>query len=48
MEGGLDDALHGPLKVLNSESFETNSALQNLGSTSEGLDWDSGDMEWGS
>ncbi len=47
MEGGLDDALHGPLKVLNSDAFDSNSALQKLGEVTEGLEWDSGDMDWG-
>ncbi|MFZ9519324.1 MAG: hypothetical protein ACO3A4_02500 [Silvanigrellaceae bacterium] len=46
-EGGLDDALHGPMAVINSDNYAASSPLQTLGELTTGLDWTSGDENWG-
>lgn len=42
--GMLDDALHGPMDVINSED---RSALDKLGRTTKGLGWSTGEANWG-
>jgi hypothetical protein len=46
-EGGLDDALHAPLNVINSESYGVDSPLQTLGEQTKGLEWTTGGVDWG-
>ncbi|MEN9825133.1 MAG: hypothetical protein RI953_878 [Pseudomonadota bacterium] len=46
-EGGLDDALHGPLNIINSDDYQTTAPLQTLGERTTGLDWTSGGENWG-
>ena len=42
--GMLDDALHGPMGVINSED---RTALNRLGRTTTGLGWSTGEANWG-
>ncbi|MEY3903078.1 MAG: hypothetical protein RL189_2384 [Pseudomonadota bacterium] len=46
-EGGLDDALHAPMNVINSDAYEAASPLQTLGEQTSGLAWTTGGNDWG-
>ncbi|NBW80677.1 hypothetical protein EBR21_02885 [bacterium] len=55
-DGGLDDALHGPLNIINSGDYQISAPLQRLGELGAGLEgtaqstvleWTSGGNTWG-